>query len=84
MRTSLRRTIRTSRDRLDRRVQPGSIPSDRGVGRLSLTRTQAAAIVRRGWDLVQAGPTDLCPVRASHRSRRSFVPADQRPPPPGP
>lgn len=35
---------------------------DRGVGRLSLTRTQAAAIVRRGWDLVQAGrPTcSLC------------------------
>jgi uncharacterized repeat protein (TIGR03847 family) len=28
---------------------------DRGSGRLSLTRTQAAAIVRRGWDLVQAG-----------------------------
>ena len=36
--------------------------SDRGVGRLSLTRTQAAAIVRRGWDLVKAGrPTcSLC------------------------
>jgi uncharacterized repeat protein (TIGR03847 family) len=28
---------------------------DRGVGRLSLTRTQAAGIVRRGWDLVNAG-----------------------------
>ena len=28
---------------------------ERGVGRLSLTRTQAAAIVRRGWDLVNAG-----------------------------
>jgi uncharacterized repeat protein (TIGR03847 family) len=28
---------------------------DRGMGRLSLTRTQAAAIVRRGWDLVSAG-----------------------------
>jgi uncharacterized repeat protein (TIGR03847 family) len=35
---------------------------DRGVGRLSLTRTQAAAIVRRGWNLVQSGrPTcSLC------------------------
>jgi uncharacterized repeat protein (TIGR03847 family) len=30
-------------------------PGDRGMGRLSLTRTQAAAIVRRGWDLVSAG-----------------------------
>ena len=29
--------------------------ADRGMGRLSLTRTQAAAIVRRGWDLVSAG-----------------------------
>jgi uncharacterized repeat protein (TIGR03847 family) len=29
--------------------------SERGVGRLSLTRTQAAAIARRGWDLVSAG-----------------------------
>jgi uncharacterized repeat protein (TIGR03847 family) len=40
----------------------GTGPDDRGVGRLSLTRTQAAAIVRRGWDLVQAGrPTcSLC------------------------
>jgi uncharacterized repeat protein (TIGR03847 family) len=28
---------------------------ERGVGRLSLTRTIAAAIVRRGWDLVNAG-----------------------------
>jgi uncharacterized repeat protein (TIGR03847 family) len=33
---------------------PGPL-GDRGMGRLSLTRTQAAAIVRRGWDLVQAG-----------------------------
>lgn len=35
---------------------------DRGVGRLGLTRTQAAGIVRRGWDLVNAGrPTcTLC------------------------
>jgi uncharacterized repeat protein (TIGR03847 family) len=31
------------------------VPVDRGMGRLSLTRTQAAAIVRRGWDLVSAG-----------------------------
>jgi uncharacterized repeat protein (TIGR03847 family) len=31
------------------------LPADRGMGRLSLTRTQAAAIVRRGWDLVSAG-----------------------------
>lgn len=30
-------------------------PDDHGMGRLSLTRMQAAAIVRRGWDLVQAG-----------------------------
>jgi uncharacterized repeat protein (TIGR03847 family) len=33
----------------------GDPAGDRGTGRLSLTRTQAAAIVRRGWDLVQAG-----------------------------
>jgi uncharacterized repeat protein (TIGR03847 family) len=33
----------------------GEPPGDRGMGRLSLTRTQAAAIVRRGWDLVSAG-----------------------------
>jgi uncharacterized repeat protein (TIGR03847 family) len=35
---------------------------DRGVGRLGLTRTQAAGIVRRGWELVNAGrPTcTLC------------------------
>jgi uncharacterized repeat protein (TIGR03847 family) len=33
----------------------GDDGSERGVGRLSLTRTQAAAIVRRGWDLVNAG-----------------------------
>jgi uncharacterized repeat protein (TIGR03847 family) len=33
----------------------GDPEDDRGVGRLSLTRTQAAAIVRRGWDLVSAG-----------------------------
>jgi uncharacterized repeat protein (TIGR03847 family) len=30
-------------------------PGERGVGRLGLSRTQAAAIVRRGWDLVNAG-----------------------------
>ncbi len=30
-------------------------PATAGMGRLSLTRTQAAAIVRRGWDLVSAG-----------------------------
>jgi uncharacterized repeat protein (TIGR03847 family) len=38
--------------------RPGQHPDDateRGVGRLSLTRTQAAAIARRGWDLVNAG-----------------------------
>jgi uncharacterized repeat protein (TIGR03847 family) len=33
----------------------GDPPDDRGMGRLNLTRTQAAAIVRRGWDLVSAG-----------------------------
>jgi uncharacterized repeat protein (TIGR03847 family) len=35
--------------------QPAEASEERGVGRLSLTRTQAAAIVRRGWDLVNAG-----------------------------
>jgi uncharacterized repeat protein (TIGR03847 family) len=35
--------------------QPIEPSEERGVGRLSLTRTQAAAIVRRGWDLVNAG-----------------------------
>ena len=35
--------------------QPADDASERGVGRLSLTRTQAAAIARRGWDLVKAG-----------------------------
>ena len=35
--------------------QPAESSEERGVGRLSLTRTQAAAIVRRGWDLVNAG-----------------------------
>jgi uncharacterized repeat protein (TIGR03847 family) len=35
--------------------QPADDASERGVGRLSLTRTQAAAIARRGWDLVNAG-----------------------------
>jgi uncharacterized repeat protein (TIGR03847 family) len=38
-----------------RSEQPGGEEGERGVGRLSLTRTQAAAIVRRGWDLVNAG-----------------------------
>jgi uncharacterized repeat protein (TIGR03847 family) len=37
------------------RSEPESDASERGVGRLSLTRTQAAAIARRGWDLVNAG-----------------------------
>ena len=35
--------------------QPAEASEERGVGRLSLTRTQAAAIVRRGWELVNAG-----------------------------
>jgi uncharacterized repeat protein (TIGR03847 family) len=35
--------------------QPPDDASERGVGRLSLTRTQAAAIARRGWDLVNSG-----------------------------
>ena len=35
--------------------EPEGDVSERGVGRLSLTRTQAAAIARRGWDLVNAG-----------------------------
>jgi uncharacterized repeat protein (TIGR03847 family) len=30
-------------------------PPERGVGRLGLTRTQAAALVRKGWDLVTSG-----------------------------
>jgi uncharacterized repeat protein (TIGR03847 family) len=38
-----------------RTEEPSVADSERGVGRLSLTRTQAAAIVRRGWDLVNAG-----------------------------
>ncbi|HEY3810943.1 MAG TPA: DUF3090 family protein [Acidimicrobiales bacterium] len=38
-----------------RAEQPSVTDSERGVGRLSLTRTQAAAIVRRGWDLVNSG-----------------------------
>jgi uncharacterized repeat protein (TIGR03847 family) len=44
------------------RAEPGGESGERGVGRLSLTRTQAATIVRRGWDLVNAGrPTcGLC------------------------
>jgi uncharacterized repeat protein (TIGR03847 family) len=44
------------------RAEPGGDAEERGVGRLSLTRTQAATIVRRGWDLVNAGrPTcGLC------------------------
>jgi uncharacterized repeat protein (TIGR03847 family) len=33
----------------------GAGSGERGVGRLGLSRTQAAAIVRRGWDLVKAG-----------------------------
>jgi uncharacterized repeat protein (TIGR03847 family) len=37
------------------RPTPAEASDERGVGRLSLTRTQAAAIVRRGWDLVNAG-----------------------------
>jgi uncharacterized repeat protein (TIGR03847 family) len=39
-------------------LEPSPFPADagaRGVGRLGLSRTQAAAIVRRGWDLVRAG-----------------------------
>jgi uncharacterized repeat protein (TIGR03847 family) len=32
-----------------------SDPSDRGVGRIGLTRVQAAAIVARSWELVQSG-----------------------------
>jgi uncharacterized repeat protein (TIGR03847 family) len=45
-----------------RAEHPAADDDERGVGRLSLTRTLAAAIVRRGWDLVSAGrPTcSLC------------------------
>jgi uncharacterized repeat protein (TIGR03847 family) len=55
----------------------------RGVGRLGLTRTQAASIVRRAWDLVNAGrptcalcgdPIDpdghSCPRTNGHRPQR--------------
>jgi uncharacterized repeat protein (TIGR03847 family) len=35
--------------------EPAGEVNERGIGRLSLTRTQAAAIARRGWDLVSAG-----------------------------
>lgn len=36
-------------------------PDEHGVARLGLSRSQAAALVRKGWDLVQAGrPT--CPL----------------------
>jgi uncharacterized repeat protein (TIGR03847 family) len=38
-----------------RAEQPAAPEGERGVGRLSLTRPQAAAIVRRGWELVNAG-----------------------------
>ena len=38
------------------RAEPPAAPEgERGVGRLSLTRSQAAGIVRRGWELVNAG-----------------------------
>jgi uncharacterized repeat protein (TIGR03847 family) len=37
------------------REEPREAPGERGVGRLGLSRTQAAAIVRRGWDLISAG-----------------------------
>jgi uncharacterized repeat protein (TIGR03847 family) len=35
--------------------EDGSSDPDRGAGRLGLTRTQASGLVRRGWDLVNAG-----------------------------
>ena len=41
---------------------PGAVsPDDQGVARLGLTRSQAAAMVDRGWDLVQAG-RPACPL----------------------
>lgn len=40
---------------LDPSPFPESVAGARGVGRLGLSRTQAAAIVRRGWDLVRSG-----------------------------
>lgn len=36
-------------------------PPDQGVARLGLTRAHAAALVRRGWDLVRAG-RPACPL----------------------
>jgi uncharacterized repeat protein (TIGR03847 family) len=38
-----------------------SATEDQAVGRLGLTRGQAAALVRRGWDLVRAG-RPACPL----------------------
>ena len=38
-----------------------SASEDQAVGRLGLTRAQAAALVRRGWDLVRAG-RPACPL----------------------
>jgi uncharacterized repeat protein (TIGR03847 family) len=35
--------------------EPDAESSEKGAGRLGLTRIQAAGIVRRGWDLVNAG-----------------------------
>ena len=61
-----------------------SASNEQAVGRLGLTRAQAAALVRRGWDLVRAGrpacplcgnPMDpeghSCPRTNGHRSPAS-------------
>ena len=46
---------------LEPSVPGGAKPEDQAVARLGLTRVQAAALVRRGWDLVQAG-RPACPL----------------------
>jgi uncharacterized repeat protein (TIGR03847 family) len=58
--------------------------SERGIGRLSLTRTQAAAIARRGWDLVNAGrPTcALCGHPIDPEGHSCPRTNGHRPPPP--
>ena len=86
------RTDESEREHGDPLLDPGlgsagagmSASDDQAVGRLGLTRAQAAALVRRGWDLVRAGrpacplcgnPMDpeghSCPRTNGHRSPAS-------------
>jgi uncharacterized repeat protein (TIGR03847 family) len=46
---------------LEASIPDAGRPDDQGVARLGLTRSQAAALVRRGWNLVQAG-RPACPL----------------------